>query len=192
MTNKQRQSFNSLLESNKYNHALNTAYYALILGHHMNLTFKELELLYYCAYLHDVGKNLIPLSLLQKKEKLTEKEIEIINKHTLLSQDILQDYKDINFMKDIQDVCLNHHNSPKTHKLSLYCKITQVCDVLDVLTSKRAYNVKITLRDAIKEIFNNIYLQFDKEIVNYLVKAYEHHAFAKIEAAEMFNKIVTV
>lgn len=37
-----------------------------------------------CAYLHDIGKLFIPLKILNKPERLTDAEYEIIKTHTLL------------------------------------------------------------------------------------------------------------
>lgn len=41
-----------------------------------------------CAYLHDIGKQFIPSSILQKPGKLTEEEFEIIKTHTTIGYNI--------------------------------------------------------------------------------------------------------
>lgn len=36
-----------------------------------------------CAYLHDIGKSRIPPRILQKKDKLTDEEFDIVKQHTI-------------------------------------------------------------------------------------------------------------
>ncbi len=44
-----------------------------------------------CAYLHDIGKQFIPASILQKQSALTDEEFEIMKTHTTIGYKICMD-----------------------------------------------------------------------------------------------------
>ena len=64
-----------------FTHSFNVTLYTLAIGVELNINDKNLEILGLGAILHDVGKMLVPLEVLKKPGKLTEKEFEQIQKH---------------------------------------------------------------------------------------------------------------
>ncbi|MDW7614216.1 HD domain-containing protein [Peribacillus simplex] len=64
-----------------FTHSFNVTLYTLAIGMELNINNKNLEILGLGAILHDVGKMFIPLGILHKPGKLTEKEFEQIQKH---------------------------------------------------------------------------------------------------------------
>lgn len=61
-----------------------------------------------CAYLHDIGKQFIPPSILQKNDSLTEQEFQIIKSHTTLGYKICMNDK---MLKKFANGPLYHHES---------------------------------------------------------------------------------
>jgi putative nucleotidyltransferase with HDIG domain len=96
--------------------------------------------------LHDVGKMMIPLSILDKPGKLTEAEFETMKSHPVEGHRMLLGGTGIGEVA--LDVCLHHHEkmdgSGYPHglgggEISQYARMGAVCDVYDAITSNRPY-----------------------------------------------------
>lgn len=68
-------------------HFKDTYYASLKLGKINNLTANERRELGLAALLHDIGKSLIPSSIIDKPGKLSDKERKIIDLHAELGQE---------------------------------------------------------------------------------------------------------
>jgi HD-GYP domain-containing protein (c-di-GMP phosphodiesterase class II) len=96
--------------------------------------------------LHDLGKSLMPLDVLNKPGKLTDEEFAIIRTHPERGHALLVEGKGA--AAGALDVCLHHHEkmdgSGYPHHLpgeqiSLLARMAAVCDVYDAITSNRPY-----------------------------------------------------
>jgi HD-GYP domain-containing protein (c-di-GMP phosphodiesterase class II) len=96
--------------------------------------------------LHDLGKSLMPLDVLNKPGKLTDEEFAIIRTHPERGHALLVEGKGAG--AGALDVCLHHHEkmdgSGYPHRLpgeqiSLLARMAAVCDVYDAITSNRPY-----------------------------------------------------
>lgn len=68
-----------------------------------------------CAYLHDIGKLKVPSSILQKPDKLTDKEYNIMKNHTIYGYEIcMSDEK----LKPFSDGALYHHEALNGSRIS--------------------------------------------------------------------------
>ena len=114
-----------------------------------------------CAYLHDVGKQFIPPSILQKPAKLTDEEYEIMKTHTTIGYDIcMNDLK----LRPYAAGPIYHHEAlngsgyPKglTKKDIPYeGQIIRVADEFDAIVSKRQYKSHIGIADTLKILIEN-------------------------------------
>ena len=114
-----------------------------------------------CAYLHDIGKIFIPPEILQKPEKLTDEEYEIIKTHTTIGYEMC--------MKDLKlrpyaagpyyhHEALNGTGYPQglTKKEIPYeGQIIRVADEYDAIVSKRQYKSHIGISDTLKILIEN-------------------------------------
>ncbi|MEG2082167.1 MAG: HD domain-containing phosphohydrolase, partial [Oscillospiraceae bacterium] len=102
------------------------------------------------AYLHDIGKLVIPNEIIDKPGKLDDKEFDIIKSHTFYTRKILQGVKGL---EDICEWASNHHEkldgsgypygmSAKT--LSLECQLMTCLDIYQALTEERPYRTPAT------------------------------------------------
>ncbi len=98
--------------------------------------------------LHDVGKMLLPIEILNKPGKLTDAEFAVIKSHPARGHAFLLEASHIDPVA--LDVCLYHHEKidgtgyPEGLKgpdISLMAKMGAVCDVYDAITSNRPYKV---------------------------------------------------
>lgn len=113
----------------------------------------------YCttsAYLHDIGKLFVPADILQKPEKLTEEEYEIMKKHTVNGYNLCM--KDLK-LRPYATVALNHHealngsgypNGITLKELPLEAQIVRVADEFEAIVSKRQYKTHIDISEALK------------------------------------------
>lgn len=137
------------------------------------------------ALLHDIGKIMIPLSLLNKKGPLSPKEYKKIKKHTTNSAILLKDFD--SFQKIIPWI-KNHHerldgkgyNGLKEHEIPLESKIIAVADTYSALTTNRIYQKKISHEEAIIILQEASGTQLDKEIVDSFISI-SKESFDKIE-----------
>jgi len=96
--------------------------------------------------LHDIGKALMPLDVLNKPGKLTDEEFDIMRGHPARGFDLLKDGQGAT--EAALDVVLHHHErmdgTGYPHKLpgdriSRLSRMGAVCDVYDAITSNRPY-----------------------------------------------------
>ena len=96
--------------------------------------------------LHDLGKAMMPLDVLNKPGKLTAEEFLIIKTHPLEGHKLLHERSGVDAIA--LDVVLHHHEKTdgsgypyglKDGEISLFAKMGAVCDVYDAITSNRAY-----------------------------------------------------
>ncbi|MFZ4538110.1 HD-GYP domain-containing protein [Propionivibrio sp.] len=96
--------------------------------------------------LHDLGKALMPMEVLNKPGKLTDEEFAIIKKHPEEGHKLLLASTGADAIA--LDVVLHHHEKTdgsgypkhlKDSEISLFAKMGAVCDVYDAITSNRPY-----------------------------------------------------
>lgn len=125
-------------------HTMSTKAFALEIGRIMRVPTRDLQVLYYGALLHDIGKIVIPLSILEAPRRLTDEEMRIMKAHVVITDKILRGVMD----ERIVEVAVRHHEKldgtgyPKRLKaddLSQLERITAVADILSALYGKRSY-----------------------------------------------------
>lgn len=160
------------LDNYTYQHSVNVAVLSLVLGIQLQLDRKKLYDLCLGALIHDIGKALIPDEILQKKDKLTKEEFDIVREHTLRGYDFLKGSVDISATSRI--IALEHHEREdgkgypemrKDEEINDLAKIVAVSDVYDALTSDRPYRKAMSPNDAIEYIMANGQTQFNYEVV---------------------------
>ena len=114
-----------------------------------------------CAYLHDIGKQFIPASILQKPGRLTDEEFEIMKTHTTIGYKMCMD--DLK-LRPYAAGPLYHHEAldgsgyPKglTKKDIPYeGQIIRVADEYDAIVSKRQYKSHVGISDTLKILIEN-------------------------------------
>ena len=111
----------------------------------LNMDYERLKHIVLGAYLHDVGKIMIPNEVLQKQGKLTDEEYAIMKTHTTHGYDICMKYKEL---REYAPVARWHHESfdgsgyPDKlvgNQIPFEATVVKVADVYDALTRKRQY-----------------------------------------------------
>jgi HD-GYP domain-containing protein (c-di-GMP phosphodiesterase class II) len=125
---------------------------------------------------HDLGKAVVPLTVLNKPDKLTDDEFRVIRGHPGAGHAMLLEGGGAG---DIAlDVVLHHHEkvdgSGYPHKLkgeqiSLFSKMGAVCDVYDAITSNRPYKAGWDPSEALRKM-SEWTGHFDTEIFHNFIK----------------------
>ena len=130
-------------------------------------------------FLHDIGKSIVPLRILNKKGPLTHVEREIIKKHPEKGYQILKKCNEVS--EEIKIIILQHHERhngdgyPKGLKgdqIHIYAKICMIADVFDALTSYRPYKEKYSTFNALKIMNSEMYENFDPRFFESFVKLF--------------------
>lgn len=114
-----------------------------------------------CAYLHDIGKQFIPPSVLQKPSKLTDEEYEIMKTHTTIGYKMcMNDLK----LRPYAAGALYHHealdgtgypNGVPGNKIPYEAQIIRVADEFEAITAKRQYKSHIGIIDALNILIDH-------------------------------------
>jgi HD-GYP domain-containing protein (c-di-GMP phosphodiesterase class II) len=127
-------------------HAYNVCIFSLVIGRLLGWDTEQLENLGTCGMLHDVGKVNIPDFILNKPDKLTPVEMQVMQSHTTEGRDILMSGR--NIFSGAVDVAYCHHEHldgtgyPRGfqgHQLNTNTLIVAVADKYDAITSQRPY-----------------------------------------------------
>ncbi len=125
-------------------HTMSTKAFALALGRMMRLPAMDLQILYYGSLLHDIGKIVIPLNILEAPRRLNDEEMRVMKAHVVITDKILNGILDERIVK----VAARHHEKLdgtgyptglKDEELSVLERITAVADILSALHGKRSY-----------------------------------------------------
>ncbi len=96
--------------------------------------------------LHDIGKSLMPVDILDKPGRLDDAEFAVIRQHPARGHELLS--AGTGLPESALDVCLHHHEkmdgSGYPHglagdRISLLARMGAICDVYDAVTSSRPY-----------------------------------------------------
>lgn len=160
-----------------YTHSLNVAFYGGLIAKWMKYSEYDTKDVIKAGILHDIGKIKVPIDILNKKEKLTEEEFNLIKKHTVLGYDFI---KSIECISDevCKAVLLHHEREDKSgypfgvgsEHINNYAKIVAIADVYDAMTSERVYKKRATPFEAF-EMFQTIGVKnFDPKLLNTFLK----------------------
>lgn len=134
-----------------YVHGLNVALLSNMIGKLVfpNISEEDLEVLTLSGLLADVGKMMIPDDVLQKNDRLTIPEFNVVKTHVLHSNNIL---KGMNLDPRIAEAAMRHHErcdgsgypgGYRQDQISPFAKIVAIADTYDAMTSDRVYRKAI-------------------------------------------------
>jgi HD-GYP domain-containing protein (c-di-GMP phosphodiesterase class II) len=160
-------------------HSEKVAEYAEKIALKMGFSKERVELLKEMSLIHDIGKLGIKESILNKKEKLTNEEWELIKKHPIIGEDIL---KPVLLTEEMLAVVRGHHerydgqgypDKLSDGNINIFAAILSVADAYDAMTSDRAYRQALSIQEALGELKKNRGTQFNPEIVDVFISILE-------------------
>lgn len=172
-------SVSSLLEihdSYTGDHSRNVAILAKRLAEELSLDQEEIEYAYWTGIVHDIGKILVPLEILNKKGRLDEEEFKIIKKHPEWGYQSLARSE---LLSDIASYVLYHHErwdgkgypeGLNGKDIPLVAQIIALADTWDAMCSDRPYRKALDKETAMEEIYRNKGTQFNPALVELFLK----------------------
>jgi HD-GYP domain-containing protein (c-di-GMP phosphodiesterase class II) len=141
-------------------HSVNTSALALSVGRHLGYERAPLLQLGTGMLLHDIGKTLIPVEILNKPGRYEAHEFEIMKQHVLRGAEVLSNTTGLTdmFLKPalehherVDGTGYPHHRS-KTD-LSQFGLIAAIVDIYDAVTSDRCYHKGKTPHDTLRFLY---------------------------------------
>jgi len=138
-------------------HSLNVCVLSIVLARHVGLKEEYLNNVGLCGMMHDMGKMLVPLEVLNKPGRLDDDELVIMQSHTTLGYELLKSSDGMFY--GAAETALTHHehmdgrgypNKINSNKLSYYSNIVAIADLYDAITSDRVYQKGRTHHEATK------------------------------------------
>lgn len=179
-------------------HSLRVAKYAKMIAAKMGKSQEEQEEIYRAGLLHDVGKIRIPEEIINKPDKLTDEEYNIIKIHTVTGYHIL---RGISGSDIIATAAKYHHerydgrgypNGLKENRIPEIARILGVADSYDAMSSNRSYRNALP-QDVIKaEILKCKGTQFDPEIADIMIELIEEDKEYTMKQGDSMNHRILV
>ncbi len=154
-----------------YTHLLNVAILCSIVGKWLGMKEERIEKLAQAGLLHDVGKAKVPEEILQKPDTLTDREYDLVKKHTLYGYNIIKDSEFIS--QEVARGVLTHHEQYggkgyplglKGDEIPLFGRIMAICDGFDAITAERIYRRKKSPFEAMKILKRENFTYYDPEL----------------------------
>ena len=129
-----------------YMHSVAVCALMVALGRELGFDQEQCRTAGTAGLLHDVGKALMPLDILNKPGKLTDEEFDVMRSHPVRGHELLQEAQGAS--PEAMDVCLHHHerfdgggypHKLPVERLSTLVRMGSICDVYDAITSDRPY-----------------------------------------------------
>ena len=170
---------NQIRNKNDYTneHALRVAVMSIAFGKELELDENELENLGICGLLHDIGKTKIPDEILNKEGRLNAEEFRLMRTHPAEGRALLQSKADV--FPNAIEVAYSHHERidgkgyPQGitgEKIPYFSKIIAITDSFDAITSNRCYRKGISATEALRVIYDERGLHYDRELAERFVK----------------------
>lgn len=171
-----------------FQHSVSVCVLSLLMGKWMGYDEENLKILGLAAILHDIGKIMVPEIILNKPDKLTADEYNIVKNHTRYGYQILKNSEVPDEV--IRSAALAHHERVdgkgypfglKGTMLNEKVRIISICDMYDAITSERPYKESQNPLKGYKIISDNSYKGLDP----YLCKVFVNNGVAAFDGCNV-------
>ena len=160
-----------------YMHSVAVCALMVSLGRELQLQGDDLRQAGLAGMLHDLGKAMMPIEVLNKPGKLTDAEFTLMKTHPANGHALLLEGGGAGPI--VLDVCLHHHEKIDGsgypfglagERISLFAKMGAVCDVYDAITSERPYKSGWNPAESLRRMAQ-WKSHFDPQVFNAFVKS---------------------
>jgi putative two-component system response regulator len=136
-------------------HIQRACFYGLEFGRLQRLNEKELRQLYLGAFLHDIGKVLVPGEIINKPGPLSPEERKIMMTHAGLGEQICLE---LGPLDEIAHLVGSHHERPngtgyprglRESEISYLSRILAIIEIYDALRSERSYKQSFSVEQSL-------------------------------------------
>lgn len=159
-----------------YGHSSQVAVYASALADHLGITGPEKSVVVRAALVHDIGKVGVMDSIIGKPDRLTDEERRLMERHPIISADILRQ------MKGLQELIplVRHHHERwdgtgypaglAGDEIPLGARIIAVADAVDAMCSSRPYRSALPIGSVLQEVQRCSGAQFDPHVAQAFIE----------------------
>lgn len=162
-------------------HETRVADISVLIGKKLGLSGHRLEGLKTGALLHDLGKIMIPLEILNKPGKLTDIEYDLVMEHPEAGYNFI---KTIEFDWPISKMIRQHHEKCdgsgypqglEKDDIMLEARIICVADILEAMSSDRPYRPELGINEALAVIKAGRGVTLDERVVDACIELVENN-----------------
>jgi len=159
-------------------HSLNVAVLISIFAKHMSYDKKIIEQLALGAFLHDIGKVLIPDNVLNKPGRLTSEEYDVMKGHVIKGLEVVKT------MDGVPDIALSliatHHErldgkgypfGLAAEDISIFDRMIAIVDSYDAMTADRVYKAGMHPIQAFKNLIKDSKESYDNGLVEKFIQS---------------------
>ena len=159
-------------------HSSRVTVFAQAMARSLRLDKERLAVLRLGALLHDVGKLVVPSSVLLKSGPLTDEELGLMRRHPAAGARML---RTLGAPETILPLVLHHHErwdgagyptGRRGDDIPLEARVLCIADSFDAMTSTRPYRATWTPDEALEELARCAGTQFDPELVTAFASAW--------------------
>lgn len=169
-------------------HSVRVGKYSEVIAREMGWPDEEVEGITIAGYLHDIGKLIVDLSVINSPERFSAKDSAEMSRHPAAGYEILarinHPYAEIPLMARYHHERMDGKGYPdglKGDQIPPGAKIVTLADSFDAMTTDRPYRKKLPLEDVLKDFQANTGTQFDPEVVCAFCRAFLNEIEGKKE-----------
>jgi putative nucleotidyltransferase with HDIG domain len=178
-------------------HSAAVARYSREVARMLGLSEREQELIHTAALLHDIGKFILPDSVLFADRKLTEEEWQLIKLHPEQGARLVER---IEGYGPVAEIVMHHHErfsgggypaGIEGEAIPLGSRIISVADTYDVMTSRDSYRRPVSTEAALAELRRVAGTQLDPRVVEVFERMVLERRvkFSHVDAADFESEL---
>lgn len=160
-------------------HSVRVGKYSEVIAREMGWSDDEVEGITIAGYLHDIGKLIVDLSVINSPERFSAKDSKEMSRHPSAGYEILSPishpYADIPLMARYHHERMDGNGYPdglKGEQIPTGARIVTLADSFDAMTTDRPYRKKLPLEDVLEDFRANTGTQFDPQVVCAFCRAF--------------------
>src|SRR5213080_4633912 len=160
-------------------HSVRVGKYSEVIAREMGWSDEEVEGITIAGYLHDIGKLIVDLSVINSPERFSAKDSKEMSRHPSAGYEILarinHPYAEIPLMARYHHERLDGKGYPdglKGDQIPPGAKIVTVADSFDAMTTDRPYRKRLPLEDVFVDFRANTGTQFAPEVICAFCRAF--------------------
>jgi response regulator RpfG family c-di-GMP phosphodiesterase len=160
-------------------HSVRVGKYSEVIARELGWSNDEVEGITIAGYLHDIGKLIVDLSVINSPERFSAKESKEMSRHPAAGYEILapisHPYADIPLMARYHHERMDGNGYPdglKGEQIPAGARIVTLADSFDAMTTDRPYRKKLPLEEVLEDFRVNTGSQFDPQVVSAFCRAF--------------------
>src|SRR5207249_8406787 len=160
-------------------HSVRVGKYSEVIAREMGWSDDQVEGITIAGYLHDIGKLIVDLSVINSPERFSAKDSKEMSRHPSAGYEILarinHPYAEIPLMARYHHERIDGKSYPdglKGDQIPPGAKIVTLADSFDAMTTDRPYRRKLPLTDVLEDFRANTGTQFEPAVVCAFCRAF--------------------